>query len=103
MKTIKNYVETYLNTCHESLLDDDDIFLNPENDKKDIENWIKKNYNVTGKLTILDDFVVSCTRNVTVKNKSITSPTNSLFRWATVDWNFNCSDCPNLKSLQGSP
>ena len=52
MKTIKNYVETYLNTCHESLLDDDDIFLNPENDKKDIENWIKKNYSVHGNITI---------------------------------------------------
>ena len=103
MKTIKNYVETYLNTCHESLLDDDDIFLNPENDKKDIENWIKKNYNVTSKLTISDDFVVSCTRNVTVKNKSITSLTNGLFSWGEVDGFFDCSECGNLTSLNGAP
>ena len=103
MKTIKNYVETYLNTCHESLLDDDDIFLNPENDKKDIENWIKKNYNVISKLTISDDFVVSCTRNVTVKNKSITSLTNGLFRWGKVDGFFDCGNCKNLKSLEGAP
>ena len=103
MKTIKNYVETYLNTCHESLLDDDDIFLNPENDKKDIENWIKKNYSVHGNITISDDFVVSCTRNVTVKNKSITSLTNGLFSWEEVDGFFDCSECDNLTSLNGAP
>ena len=103
MKTIKNYVENYLNTCHESLLDDDDIFLNPENDKKDIENWIKKNYSVHGNITISDDFVVSCTRNVTVKNKSITSLTNGLFSWGEVDGFFDCSECDNLISLEGAP
>ena len=31
-----------LSTCLESLLADDDIFLDPENDKKVIEEWIKK-------------------------------------------------------------
>ena len=100
MRSVKNYIETSLN---ESLLDDDDIFLDPENDKKVIEEWIKNNYRFSSKLTISDDFVVSCTRNVTVKNKSITSLTNGLFRWGKVDGFFDCGNCKNLKSLEGAP
>ena len=75
----------------ESLLDDNDVFYDPENDKKVIENWIKDNYRFSGKLTISDDFVVDCTGIVSVKNKAITSLTNGLFRWGKVDGNFTCS------------
>ena len=92
-----------LSACFESLLDDEDIYLDPKNDKKVVEEWIKKNYKITGKLTISDDFVVDCTRNVTVKNKSITSLTNGLFRWGKVDGFFDCGNCKNLKSLEGTP
>ena len=53
VKTIKNYLETCLNTYDESLLDDDDIFLNPENDKKDIEVEITKGISVVKISTIL--------------------------------------------------
>lgn len=87
----------------ESLLDDDDAFYDPENDKKVIENWIKDNYNFSGKLTISDDFVVDCDNYVYVKNRYITSLTNGLFRWGSVGRDFYCSCCENLKSLEGAP
>lgn len=113
-----------LSACFESLLDDDDIFLDPENDKNIVKEWIKNNYKITGKLTISDDFVVDCDGGVYVKNKSITSLTNGLFRWGKVEGNFtcsftlitslegapeevgknfDCSDCVKLKTLEGSP
>ena len=91
-----------LSTCLESLLDDDDIFLDPKNDKNVVKEWIKNNYKITGKLTISDDFVVDCDRGVYVKNKSITSLTNSLFRWGKVEGNFTCSFTP-ITSLEGAP
>ena len=123
MRSIKNYIETSLN---ESLLDDDDIFLDPENDKKIIEEWIKNNYRFSSKLTISDDFVVDCNGNVGVyvKSRNIESLTNGLFRWGNVEGNFtcgytqitslkgapkkvgknfDCSGCNNLKTLEGAP
>lgn len=96
-----------LSTCLESLLDDDDIFLDPKNDKKDIENrienWIKNNYFISGKLTISDDFVVDCSGGVSIKNNNITSLTNGLFRWGKVKNYFECSYCKTLTSLEGAP
>ena len=64
----------------ESLLDDDDIFLDSGNEKKLVKEWIKDNYKINGNLTISDDLVVDCSGNVEVKNKSITSLTNRIFR-----------------------
>ena len=87
----------------ESLLDDDDIFLDPMNDKKQVEEWIKHNYILYGKLTISDDFVVDCSDVVKVKNKTITSLTNGLFRWGKVNRSFSCVGCENLKTLEGAP
>ena len=87
----------------ESLLDDDDVFFDPANDKKYIEEWIRNNYNIVGKLTISDDFVVNSDRYVYVVNKNITSLTNNLFRWGNLDGSFDCSGCHNLKSLKGAP
>ena len=124
MKTIKNYLETCLNTYDESLLDDDDIFYGANSDKKVIECWIRDNYRIRDKLTITDDLVVDCSGRVKVKNKSITSLTNGLFRWGNVEGNFacgytqitslegtpkkvgknfDCSGCNNLKTLEGAP
>ena len=86
----------------ESLLDDDDIFLDHENDKKVIEEWILNNYDITGKLTISDDFVVDCDKYVYVENKNITSLTNGIFRWGKVRGHFYCNHCENLITLEGS-
>ena len=87
----------------ESLLDDDDAFYDPKNDKNLIVDWIKSNYKITGKLTISDDFIVDCSGAVKVKNKTITSLTNGLFRWGKVSGNFICADCKKLVSLEGAP
>ena len=95
MKTLELYFE--------SLLDNDDDFYDPENDKKVIEDWIKDNYNFSGKLTISDDLVVDCDKYVYVKNRYITSLTNGLFRWGYVGDGFNCSYCKNITSLEGAP
>ena len=106
MKTLKLYLESVIendDVYFESLLDNEDIFFNPETEKKLVEEWIKNNYKIDGNLTISDDFVVSCTRNVTVKNKSITSLTNGIFRWGEVDGFFDCGNCNNLTSLKGAP
>ena len=92
-----------LSICLESILDDDDTFFDPENDKKDIENWIKTNYNVTGRLTVKNDFVVDCSGDVEVKNRSIISLTNGLFRWGYVGKRFYCNGCKNIKTLEGAP
>ena len=87
----------------ESLLDDDDMFYDPENDKKTVENWIESNCNIKGKLTISDDLVVNCDGEVRIKNKSIESLTNGLFRWGVINKDFICSFCNNLTSLKGAP
>ena len=87
----------------ESLLDDDDVFFDPANDKKYIEEWIRNNYNIVGKLTISDDLVVNCDRYVYVENKNITALTNGMFKWGNLDGSFDCSDCTKLKSLEGAP
>ena len=94
MKSLNMYLGSVIDNddLHfESLLDDDDIFLDPENDKKVIEEWIKDNYIIRGKLTISDDLVVNCDGEVRIKNKSITSLTNGLFRWSYVDKSFYCN------------
>lgn len=121
MRAVKSYIITILN---ESLLDDDDVFYSPENDKKEIEKWIRNNYNIVGKLIISDDLVVNCSGDVTIKNRNMESLTNGLFRWGRigrrfycshcaiaslegapeeVGKSFDCSDCHNLKSLEGAP
>ncbi len=106
MKSLNMYLGSVIDNddLHfESLLDDDDIFLDPTNDKKIIEDWIRSNYSVAGKLTISDDFVVDCNRSVEVKNRSIISLTNGLFRWGYVGGSFYCNGCKKLTSLEGAP
>ena len=93
-----------LKLCFESLLDDEDVFYDPKNDRKEIENWIRSNYRVTGRLSILKDYTVNCTGNVYANNRSnITSLTNGLFKWGKIARNFSCATCDDLKSLEGGP
>ena len=85
------------------ILNDDDTYLGVEHDKRIVEEWIKHNYYFTGKLFISDDLEVHCSGEVGVKNKSITALTNGLFRWGMVNKVFSCTNCENLKSLEGAP
>ena len=91
-----------LDLCFKFILNDDDTYLGVEHDKRIVEGWIKNNYIIYGDLTISDDLVVNCNGSVNVKNKSITSLTNGLFRWGNVDRDFYCSCC-NITSLEGAP
>ena len=99
MKSIKNYLnesienEDYLN---ESVLD-------MEGDKAEILKWIRDNYTITGRLSITKDFVVNCTGNVFIKNESITSLTNGMFKWGKINKNFTCGWSKELRTLKGAP
>ena len=106
MKSLNMYLGSVIDNdgLHfESLLDDDDIFLDSGNEKKLVKEWINDNYKIDGNLTISDDLIVDCSGSVYIRNKSITSLTNGLFRWDKVDRNFDCSYCSNIKSLEGAP
>ncbi len=106
MKSLNMYLGSVIDNddVHfESLLDDDDYFYGVEHDKKVIENWIESNYDFRGKLSISDDFVVDCSGDVYIRNKTITSLTNGLFRWGRVGRDFYCYGCEKLTSLKGSP
>ena len=82
MKTLKQYIENCIgNYTNESILDDEDVLLDPERDKKIIRSWIEDNYRVEGQLKINDDLTVDYSGDVVVKNPNIESRTNGLFRW----------------------
>ena len=106
MKSLNIYLKSVIDNddVHfESLLDNEDTFYGANSDKKMVESWIEDNYKIDGKLSISDDLVVDCNNTVKIKNKSITSLTNGLFRWGKVGGMFDCYACKKLKSLEGAP
>ena len=106
MKPIITYLGSIINNNDvylESLLDNEDTFYGANSDKKMVESWIRDNYKIGGNLTISDDLVVDCNNTVKIKNKSITSLTNGLFRWGNVGKSFLCNGCKSLISLEGAP
>ena len=69
------------------------------------EEYINDNYFITGHLTyenVNGVCVVNCDGNVKVKNKKIEKLTDG-FVWGDVKGDFICSNCINLKSLEGVP
>ena len=100
MKTLKQYIGE---TINESILDDEDVLLDPERDKEIIKSWIEDNYKIGGRLKINNDYTVDCSGNVVVKNSNIESLTNGMFHWGKIGEDFNCYRCKNLKSLEGAP
>lgn len=107
MKTLKQYIGNYIETyTNESLLDDEDTFLDPERDEMAVLDWIKKHYKISNAYNIFYDdyrkiFTIDAER-VQVNDLNITSLTNDLFEWGEVN-HFYCSNCKNLKSLEGGP
>lgn len=70
-----------------------------------IKDYINNNYNISGNLTfenINEIYVVNCDGDVEVKNKKIVKLTDG-FVWGEVKGDFDCSECNNLKSLEGAP
>ena len=69
------------------------------------EEYINANYEIDGELTFenVDGIcVVNCDGDVEVKNKDIEKLTDG-FVWGEVRYNFDCSQCFKLKSLEGAP
>ena len=94
MKTLKCYII-------ESLIE----YKNTDITQPAVEEYINTNYEIKGKLTVEDIngvCIVNCDGDITVKNKGIEKLTDG-FKWGKVKKLFNCSNCNNLKTLEGSP
>ena len=93
----------------ESLLDDDLDTSFDKNIKAEIKKFLKLNYKGHSNCKISREpnqygkYEVSSTKDIDVISKKITSLTNGMFIWATVDGYFRVVSCNSLKSLDGSP
>ena len=96
-----------MKSLRESLLDDDLADKMDKSIKDEIKSFLKENY--TGSIKISREpnadgkYEVSSTKNITVKNRNITSLTNGMFIWTNVDGSFGISYCDSLKSFEGTP
>ena len=100
-----------MKTLYESLLDSEDEIFGDTTDaikKRDIEQFLKKNYEFTGKYDISDKpnkdgkFVVNAYCGVRA-NANITTLTNGDFVFGIAEYGFNCWRCEKLTSLEGAP
>ena len=103
MINLKEYIS-------ESLFDIEDNIDNvDESIKEQIKKFLKDNFDGASSCKISDKpnkdgkYEVSSSKNINVKNYKITSFTNGLFIWTTVDKDFRCTYCDLLKSLEGAP
>ena len=96
-----------MKTLYESLLDDDLIDKTDKIIKDEIKAFLKETYNGVMKISKKPNadgkYEVSSTKTITVKNRNITSLTNGMFIWTTVDGSFGISYCDSLKSFEGAP
>lgn len=96
------------NTLKESLLGGFDEIEASTDPKKEIEKFIKDNYDschikISKKPNENGKYVVSCVNHVFVKNPKILSLTNGIFEWGTIKNGFYCAQCNSLTSLEGAP
>ena len=102
MINLKNYII-------ESIFDTDEDTID-KSIKDQIKQFLKDNFDGASLCKISDKpnkdgkYEVSSNGDVVVvKKKSITSLTNGLFIWTTVDSDFNCETCHSLTTLEGAP
>lgn len=102
MKSLKD-------TINESLVYEKRFTPEEKSEREAILNFIQENYRASKNGLKLrkegDKWIVDFTQGrIDVVNKNITSLTNGLFEWGDTPsaW-FDCSDCKNLTSLEGSP
>ena len=103
MKNLKEYII-------EGIFDVEDNIDNiDESIKEQIRQFLNDNFDGASSCKISDKpnkdgkYDVSSSKNINVKNYKITSFTNGLFIWTTVDKDFRCTYCDLLKSLEGAP
>ena len=91
----------------ESLLDDNFINKTDKMIKDEVKAFLKENYKgsikISRKPNMDGKYEVSSTKDIDVISKKITSLTNGMFIWATVDGYFRVVSCNSLKSLEGAP
>ena len=98
-----------MKSLKESLLDDDLDTSFDKNIKAEIKKFLKLNYKGHSNCKISREpnqygkYEVSSTKDIDVISKNITSLTNGMFIWATVDVYFRVVSCNSLKSLEGAP
>ena len=98
-----------MKSLKESIFDSVEDIVN--NDTVLIEQFLKDNYEIDGTYEIrgsytiktIKDNVVDVRGQVKVKNKNIESLTNGAFRFGVVSWDFWCTYCSKLTSLEGAP
>ena len=98
-----------MKSLRESLLDDDLISKTDKMIKDEIKSFLKENYTgvslckISRKPNSDGKYEVSSPKHIEVKNNNITSLTNGMFIWTTVDGSFEVIYCNSLKSLEGAP
>ena len=96
-----------MKSLRESLLDDDLVGKTDEMIRDEIRAFLKANYNgvigISQKPNADGKYEVTSVTYIEVKNRNITSLTNGMFIWTSIDGSFYCSGCKSLKSLEGSP
>ena len=98
-----------MKSLRESLLDDDLIGKTDKMIKDEIKAFLKENYTgvslckISRKPNSDGKYEVSSPKHIEVKNNNITSLTNGMFIWTTVDGSFEVIYCNSLKSLEGAP
>ena len=96
-----------MKSLRESLLDDNLVEKPDKMIKDEIKSFLKENYDglikISKKPNAVGKYEVSSTKSIRVKNYNITSLTNGMFIWSTVDGYFDCNYCRSLKSLEGAP
>ena len=97
-----------MKTLYESLLDDFEKLKDSINPIDEIKRFLKDNYLHSYRFKISEKpnkdgyYEVSCDKFFIYAKKDIVSLTNDLFVFVHA-FGFDCSSCPNLKSLKGAP
>ena len=96
-----------MKSLRESLLDDDLVGKTDEMIRDEIRAFLKANYNgvigISQKPNADGKYEVTSVTYIEVKNRNITSLTNGMFIWTSINGCFYCSGCKSLKSLEGAP
>ena len=96
-----------MKSLRESLLDDNLVKKTDKSIKDEVKAFLKENYagsiEISNKPNKNGKYEVSSTADIEVKNINITSLTNGMFIWTTVDRSFRVTYCNSLKSLEGAP
>ena len=96
-----------MKSLRESLLDDNLIDKPDKIIRDEIKAFLKENYigsiKISRKPNINGKYEVLSTKNIRVKNYNMTSLTNGMFIWTTVNGSFEFINCNFLESFEGAP